>query len=77
MRGETGSAQYGGDGMCYLEFGHDQVARVDVTFLSGQKPVGGLLGPSLELAGEKVEFGRRRIRRWFGRNWPEVDQPVS
>jgi sulfide:quinone oxidoreductase len=77
VRGDTGSAQYGGNGMCYLEFGHDQVARVDVTFLSGQKPVGGLLGPSLELAGEKVEFGRRRIRRWFGRNWPEVDQPVS
>jgi sulfide:quinone oxidoreductase len=77
VRGDTGSAQYGGNGMCYLEFGHDQVARVDVTFLSGQKPVGGLLGPSLALAGEKVEFGRSRIRRWFGRTWPEVDQPVS
>jgi len=77
MRGETGSAQYGGSGMCYLEFGHDQVARVDVTFLSGQKPVGGLQGPSLELAADKVEFGRSRIRRWFGRTWPEVDQPAS
>ncbi|MFN2503024.1 MAG: NAD(P)/FAD-dependent oxidoreductase, partial [Acidimicrobiales bacterium] len=39
IRGDTGSAQYGGNGMCYLEFGRDQVARVNVTFLSGQKPI--------------------------------------
>jgi sulfide:quinone oxidoreductase len=75
MRGDTGSARYGGNGMCYLDFGRDQVARVDVTFLSGQPPVGGLDGPSQELAADKVEFGRSRIRRWFGRTWPEV-QPV-
>lgn len=77
MRGETGSAQYGGSGMCYLEFGNDQVARVDVTFLSGQKPVGGLKGPSPELAADKVEFGRSRIRRWFGRTWPGVEPTLE
>ena len=33
-------------GRCYLEFGHDLVARVEVTFLSGQAPVGDLEGPS-------------------------------
>jgi sulfide:quinone oxidoreductase len=76
MRGDTGSAQYGGNGMCYLEFGRDQVAQVEVTFLSGQKPIGVLHGPSQELAADKVEFGRHRIRRWFGRAWPGVDQPV-
>ena len=30
--GEPTSAQYDGRGICYLEFGHDQVAKVDVTF---------------------------------------------
>jgi sulfide:quinone oxidoreductase len=65
-RGDAGAAQYGGNGMCWLEFGHDQVAKVDVTFLSGQKPVGSLEGPSPEFVADKVEFGRSRIRRWFG-----------
>ena len=37
---------YDGRGMCYLEFGDDQVARVDVTFLSGEAPVGDMEGPS-------------------------------
>ena len=55
--------------MCYLEFGHDQVAKVDVTFLSGQAPNGDLEGPSRELARDKVEFGTSRIQRWFGREW--------
>ena len=37
-RGTTGSARYDGHGMCYLEFGRDQVAPVDVTFSSGEHP---------------------------------------
>jgi sulfide:quinone oxidoreductase len=77
LRGDDESSQYDGFGMCYLEFGHDLVARVDVTFLTGQKPVGGLAGPTAELAGEKIEFGTSRIRRWFGRTWPAVEQPVG
>ncbi len=35
-RGGSDSPHYDGHGMCYLEFGRDQVAKVDVTFLSGQ-----------------------------------------
>lgn len=77
LRGDDESSHYDGFGMCYLEFGHDLVARVDVTFLTGQKPVGGLAGPTAELAGEKIEFGTSRIRRWFGRTWPAVEQPVG
>jgi len=65
-RGDAEAAEYGGKGLCYLEFGHDQVARVGVTFLSGQKPVGIFEEPSHELAADKVEFGRSRVRRWFG-----------
>lgn len=63
--GET-SAQYGGSGMCYLEFGTGRVARVDVTFISGQPPSGRFDEPSLALAADKTDFGASRIRRWFG-----------
>lgn len=66
IRQDAGSAQYGGRGMCYLEMGHNQVAKVDVTFLSGQAPTGGLDGPSPAYVADKVEFGRSRIERWFG-----------
>ena len=31
---------YNGAGSCYVEFGHNQVGRVDVEFLSGPKPTG-------------------------------------
>jgi sulfide:quinone oxidoreductase len=70
IRGEAEDAAYDGRGICYLEFGHDNVAKVDVTFVSGQAPVGALEGPSPELAADKVEFGRTRAQRWFGRAWP-------
>ncbi len=66
IRGAGDVTHYDGHGMCYLEFGHDQVARVDVTFLSGAAPVGGLEGPSKALADDKVEFGTSRVARWFG-----------
>jgi len=65
VRGEEPTAEYDGHGMCYLEFGHDQVARVDVTFLSGQAPFGDMDGPSEEFARDKVEFGASRVARWF------------
>jgi sulfide:quinone oxidoreductase len=71
VRDEAEEAEYGGVGLCYLEFGHQQVAKVQVTFLPGQAPVGGLEGPSPELAEDKVEFGRSRVQRWFGRSWPD------
>jgi len=67
LRGDAASTQYDGHGICYLEFGHDQVAKVEVTFLSGEAPRGGLEGPSQMLAADKVEFGASRTRRWFGR----------
>jgi sulfide:quinone oxidoreductase len=75
VRGGSDAGTYDGRGLCYLEFGHDQVAKVDVTFLAGQAPVGGLEGPSFDLAADKADFGTSRIRRWFGRSWPEVASP--
>ncbi len=76
IRGTSASSHYDGHGMCYLEFGHDLVARVDVTFLSGKAPVGGIEGPSQALAADKVEFGSSRIQRWFGHAWSETGEPL-
>jgi sulfide:quinone oxidoreductase len=70
LRNEMTPATYDGHGVCYLEFGYDRVARVSVTFLSGEAPIGDLEGPSLEIAAGKSEFGSSRIRRWFDRSWP-------
>jgi len=58
---------YTGQGSCYVEFGQDQVGRVDVDFLSGSKPTGTFKAPSVEMVREKTLFGQSRIRRWFGK----------
>jgi sulfide:quinone oxidoreductase len=68
LRGTTSDAQYGGRGVCYLEFGADEVAMVDVTFFGDQRS-GELIGPSVALAADKAAFGSSRIKRWFGRDW--------
>jgi sulfide:quinone oxidoreductase len=63
------AAPYDGRGICYIEFGRNQVGKVDVTFVSGQPPHGVLEGPSPALVADKADFGSSRIRRWFGRAW--------
>ena len=60
---------YDGAGSCYVEFGQDEVGRVDVNFLSGPKPTGTFQEPSQALVAEKVHFGSSRIQRWFGHPW--------
>ncbi len=68
-RGEQPTDTYDGTGVCYLEFGDDQVAKVEVTFLSGQAPQGDMEGPSSLLAQDKADFGSSRVQRWFDREW--------
>jgi sulfide:quinone oxidoreductase len=68
-RGRPDPDGYGGSGICYIEFGGEQVARVDVTFRSGERPTGAFEGPSSDYAADKSEFGSSRIRRWFARDW--------
>jgi sulfide:quinone oxidoreductase len=68
-RGRPEGEGYDGRGICYLEFGDDQVARVEVTFQSGKTPAGRFEGPSVAHAADKSEFGSSRIRRWFAREW--------
>jgi sulfide:quinone oxidoreductase len=72
-RGAPDPAGYGGMGVCYLEYGNDRVARVSVTFLSGQAPVGGFEEPSELIAADKARFGADRIQRWFDRPWDLAD----
>ena len=69
VRGSESAETYDGRGICYLEFGHDMVAKVDVTFLAGQAPAGFLQGPSPELLADKTGFGADRVRCWFNRSW--------
>ncbi len=68
VRGEEGPT-YSGVGVCYLEFGGDQVAGVEVTFRPGQAPFGTYDPPSGRLAAAKGDFGTSRIQRWFGKEW--------
>jgi sulfide:quinone oxidoreductase len=69
VRGGPATSEYDGYGMCYLEFGHEEVARVEVRFLRGQPPTGTYEAPSETLTVEKAEFGTSRIQRWFDRAW--------
>jgi len=67
IRGASAPAGYDGTGSCYIEFGGDEVARVDVDFYStpGQ-PTGTFVAPSPETAAEKAGFASIRRSRWFG-----------
>lgn len=67
--GRGSSSTYDGKGICYIEFGHDRVARVEVTFLAGERPSGQFDEPSALLLADKAEFGTTRVRRWFNRDW--------
>jgi sulfide:quinone oxidoreductase len=75
IHGGVGISEYDGYGTCYLEFGRDEVARVEVKFVSGQPPVGTYDAPSEALAAEKAEFGASRILRWFDRGWTTLPGP--
>jgi sulfide:quinone oxidoreductase len=68
-RGEEESAEFGGAGICYLEFGGGQVAVVNAVFEPGQMPHGEYSPPSEAFMAEKRDFGSSRVQRWFGRTW--------
>jgi sulfide:quinone oxidoreductase len=53
LRGGPSPEAYKGDGSCYVEFGHGQVGKVHVDFLSGPKPVGTFHGASEALLAGK------------------------
>jgi sulfide:quinone oxidoreductase len=78
FRGGDAPAPYAGAGSCYIEFGGDEVGRVDVNFLSGPAPTMRFNPPSLELAADKKLFGASRRQRWFGSTFPDQrDHPAQ
>jgi sulfide:quinone oxidoreductase len=66
LHGEMLQRPYEGAGTCYLEFGGGMVGMVEANFFGGEKPTARLLGPSRELAADKVAFASTRRERWFG-----------
>ena len=67
LRGQTEPPGYDGTGSCYIEFGDNGVARVDVDFFSTPgKPTGTFTVPSPQTTAEKAEFATTRRARWFG-----------
>jgi sulfide:quinone oxidoreductase len=66
LRGDVLQGRYQGAGSCYIEFGGGMVGKVEANFLGGPTPTAQLVGPSRELAAEKVAFASTRRARWFG-----------
>jgi sulfide:quinone oxidoreductase len=66
LRGEALQRPYEGAGTCYIEFGGGMVGVVEANFFGGEKPTARLVGPSRELAADKVAFASTRRERWFG-----------
>jgi len=66
LRGEAETAKNPGFGSCYIEFGAERIARVEVDFFSGPKPTGTFYGVSEALRVDKQLFGSTRRSRWFG-----------
>lgn len=66
FRKQEPTAKNPGAGSCYIEFGANLIARVDVDFFSGPKPTGTYYEPSEALRVDKQQFGAIRRARWFG-----------
>jgi sulfide:quinone oxidoreductase len=64
-RGERAGGRHLGQGTCYIEFGEDRIASVDIDFLSGPEKTGHFNPPSVEQRALKDRFGSDRRARWF------------
>jgi sulfide:quinone oxidoreductase len=65
LRGGQLERPYEGAGTCYIEFGDGMVGIVEANFLGGPAPTARLVGPSRDLAADKVSFAATRRERWF------------
>lgn len=66
IKGEQIPPGYDGTASCYIGFGREGVARVEVDFFSSQGPSGTYAPPSAEIASEKEQFAIERRQRWLG-----------
>lgn len=58
-------AQYDGNGICYVGFDAQRVARFDVTFMTGQRPYGNFDAPTVAISQEKDDYAASRLARWL------------
>ena len=66
LKGSEPPAPFDGSGYCPIELGAHAGARVDGDWYATPEPVVTITGPSPDYAGEKAEFERERLTRWFG-----------
>jgi sulfide:quinone oxidoreductase len=66
LRGNVLHHSYEGAGTCYIELGGGMVGMVEANFFGAPTPTARLVGPSRELAADKVTFAATRRERWFG-----------
>jgi len=59
-------ALFDGSGYCPIELGARSAARVSGNWYATPEPIVAIDGPSPEHVGEKEEFERERLARWFG-----------
>ena len=57
---------FDGKGHCPIELGTRSAARVDGDWYATPEPIVTIDGPTAERAGEKAEFEREHLTRWFG-----------
>lgn len=62
---ENNPVEFKGTGTCYLEFGGQQVAKLNANFLGSAEPEVRLDGPSEAFRPDKISFEKDRIARWF------------
>jgi sulfide:quinone oxidoreductase len=65
VRGESPSATFAGDGLCFLETGRGEAAKTYGSFLA-DPPVVQVSSPDVATMDEKREFERSRLEAWFG-----------
>jgi sulfide:quinone oxidoreductase len=70
LRGTAAPPPFDGAAQCYVETGHDSVARIDVNFLSYDVPVAKFNAPNQHIVAEKQGWGAARLSRWFGYEEP-------
>ena len=62
----TEKPSYDGRGVCYVAFGPNRAARLDVTFVSGVRPFGSFDAATEAISREKDAYAASRLRRWLG-----------
>jgi sulfide:quinone oxidoreductase len=66
LTGSEPPGPFDGSGYCPIELGARNGARVEGHWYATPEPIVTIDGPSPERAGEKAEFERERLARWFG-----------